>query len=77
MPSNLYDIDIKLNSELFIKALMINTQLICKRERVRRELKYFAYYKSVERKIISFSKTDAPYFIVMGRYFYREVKYVM
>ena len=64
-PSFLYDIQIKLNAELLIKVLVIDTQLICDEgsEQDRED-----YFKRVEQKFKSLSKLNSVYFIIAGHY---------
>lgn len=61
----MYEIDINLNSELLIKVVVIDTQLICD-EGSDEDKK--DYIKRVAAKINYSSKVNAPYFIVAGHY---------
>ncbi|RNA44717.1 tartrate-resistant acid phosphatase type 5 [Brachionus plicatilis] len=65
LPSFLYDIEIFLNSELLIKAVVIDTQKICI---VGTEDDKQDYLENVIKKIEESSKTSAHYFMVMGHY---------
>jgi tartrate-resistant acid phosphatase type 5 len=59
----LYDVDIVLNSKLLIKAVMIDTQLICNEGSNKAE-----YLNKVGAKIKASANTTAPYFLVLGHY---------
>lgn len=65
LPSYLYDLDIILNSELLIKAVVIDTQKICD-EGTDAEME--EYLKKAIEKIEKFSNTSAYYYIVLGHY---------
>lgn len=65
LPNHLYDLDIELNSELLIKSLIIDTQLICDEGT---ESEREVYLNKVENKIRDLSNTNAYYFLVMGHY---------
>ncbi|RMZ94626.1 tartrate-resistant acid phosphatase type 5-like isoform X1, partial [Brachionus plicatilis] len=65
LPSYLYDLDIVLNSELLIKAVVIDTQKICDEGT---DAEMGEYLQRVIERIEKFSETDAYYYIVLGHY---------
>jgi hypothetical protein len=63
MPSFLYDIDIVMNSKLLIRAVLIDTQLICNEGSNKA-----AYLRRVRDRLSRSANTTAPFFLVLGHY---------
>lgn len=61
----MYDLEIKLNSELLIKALVIDTMAMCDEGT---ESEKEIYFRKVENKIKDSANTKAYFFLVLGHY---------